>query len=200
MTFEQQLYLLLIDKGVLAVLAFTLWHFYSRQKERTSTEMSEAIALLERQLSDFYWPMKYHLETDSALWERVPALSDDATLPEEAGRALERDAVIPNHEAALEVIEKGFGLIASDTRLTDAVVRYVRHVTVYRALRCSNQDLNPIDVEEPFPPDLHDLVETGLVNTQYRLETLRRERWRSFRTEANGTMQPALRAAVDAER
>lgn len=199
MTFREEFILLLLDKGLLAGIAFVLWHFHSQsqhraetkqrkleqleeevrqlERERRRTEVSEEIALLERQLGEFLWPMQYFLQKDDALWERVPDLSSDAKLPKEAGRALERDAVIPNHEAALQTIEKHFGLIATNAKLADAIIRYVRHVTVYRALRLSNQVLNPIDVNEPFPPDLPEMIEQVTASVRQRLEQLRRQRW-----------------------
>lgn len=190
---------MLAEKVLLAGIAFVLWHFYSRsqkkteavelkrekleeelrllRKDRQRTEAGEQIALLERQLSAFLWPMTYFLQKDDALWKRVPQLSREAKLPEDAGRILERDAVIPNHEAALQTIEKHFGLIATDAKLAEEIVKYVRHVTVYRALRSSNQSLNPMDVDEPFPADLGRLIEHATTNVRQRLEQLRRERY-----------------------
>jgi hypothetical protein len=197
--FERGVALLLLDKGVLAGIAFTLWHFYSGvqqrreasfrqmaqladevrqlQRDRRRTEIGEEIALLERQLTDFLWPMQYFLHKDGALWERVPQLSNLATLPDETGRALELEAVIPNHEAALATIEKHFGLIADNPELADEIIRYVRHVAVYRALRSSNQHANPIDVGEPFPKELPDLIRQATATTRQRLNELRAQRF-----------------------
>ena len=199
MTFNEQVFLIILEKGLIAGIAFILWHFYTTsqkkkeslaqhqqqlkdeirilQRDRTRTEVAEEIALLERQLSEFLLPMTYHLQKDDALWRQVPQLCEDARVSKKTGTFIEADVIIPNHVSAVQTIEKSFGLLADNAPLSEAVVKYVRHVVVYQALRDSKEDLNPIDVNEPFPDELPELILIATTKARNRLASLRQERW-----------------------
>jgi hypothetical protein len=200
--FGQKLLVLLIDKVLIAGIAFVLWHYYSRlqrrreaeaqkvdelrqqlralQEQKARTELADQITLLERQLTEFYWPFKYCINIDSAVWEKVPQLNAAAKMPGDAGHALEKETILTNHERALDVIEKSFGLVASDQQLVDVITRYVRHVAVYRALRAGGAGENPIDVGEPYPEDLPGVIEDRMATAQKELDTLRQRRFGSI--------------------
>lgn len=118
MEFLENLALLLIDKVIIAGIAFYVWHLYNKnrevkkdeaqkrkeletklyniEKERKQTELNERIFLLEQQLEKFYWPISLCMKNDDAVWRRVPSLYDDGTqLPTEAGSLVEKEFLIP---------------------------------------------------------------------------------------------------------
>ena len=82
MNFYQQLILTLLDKlaiGVLLLLAsFILNRAIESYKSRKAIENQMAkirdekrLEFLERQLSEFYWPLYIRLEKDRPIWERI---------------------------------------------------------------------------------------------------------------------------------
>ena len=135
MEFIKKLALLVIDKVIIAGIAFYLWHLYTKsqeakkeeaekrkelenqlrriKKEKDKTELNEKIILLEQQLEKFYWPISLCMKNDDAVWQRVPSLYDDGNqLPTESGAVVEKEFLLPNHEKAVKVIEDNFHLIS----------------------------------------------------------------------------------------
>ena len=82
MNFQEQLIITLIDKlaiGVLLLLgAFLLNRAMEGYKSRKAIENQMAkirdekrLEFLERQLSEFYWPLYIRLEKDRSIWKRI---------------------------------------------------------------------------------------------------------------------------------
>ena len=199
----ENLYLLLIDKVIIAGIAFFLWHLYSKnqgarreevekrkdleeqieqiKKQKHETEIREKIDLLELQLERFYWPISLFMKNDDAVWHRVPSLYDDGTqLPTKAGASVEEYFLLPNHDKAVKVIEDNFHLIGSNEDLIQELIKYIRHVAVFKSLRLSGAKENPIDVGEPFPKGLVKLIEIETNRKMEELEVLRDKRWKSI--------------------
>jgi hypothetical protein len=198
-SFRERLAILLIDKVVIAGIAFLRWHLYTKRKEveavlrkklesveeekrslereKRRSELSEKINFVSEKLQNFYWPIALHLKKGDAVWEKIPALSNsDASLPKEMGNIIEKEFLIPNHEKAVTLIESNFALVAEDEELVKLMIAYIRHVAVYRALRISDLRLNPIDMGEPFPAEMVGALETRMaecIDELSRLKELR---------------------------
>lgn len=200
MSFYDNIILLIVDKVIIAGIAFYLWHLYSNRKkeiekeeekikllelrieeekkDKKNTELHEKILLLEDQLKFFYWPLSICLKNDSAVWQRVPSLYDDENqLPTDAGEIVERDFLIPNHEKAVSIIEENFHLVGENDKLIKLLVKYIRHVAVFKSLRLSQATVNPIDVNEPFPTKIIELIENETKRKNLEIQTLKQERW-----------------------
>ncbi len=201
MTFGEELILLVIDKVIIAGIAFYLWHLYQKKqyrekeevekrrgleeqikqlsRDKFEIELNEKMTLLEQQLERFYWPLSLCMKNDDAVWQRVPSLYEDGTqLPTEAGSSVEKEFLLPNHEKAVKVIEDNFHLIGGNEFLIQELLKYIRHVAVFKSLRLSGAELNPIDVDEPFPQGLGKLIEEETLKKREELEVLRKQRWR----------------------
>jgi len=62
------------------------------------------IALLEQRLESFLWPLTLYLGIDSALWRKIPSLTDGVhVLPSKAGQLVETQLLLPNHFRAFEL-------------------------------------------------------------------------------------------------
>lgn len=201
MGFGEELGLLITDKVIIASLAFYLWHLYQKKqdkekkeaekrrgleekikqlnKNKVETELNERISLLEQQIERFYWPLSLYMKNDDAVWQRVPSLYEDGSqLPTKAGSSVEKEFLLPNHEKAVKVIEDNFHLIGENEVLIQELLKYIRHVAVFKSLRLSGAELNPIDVDEPFPPGLGELIESETSKKRDELEILRKQRWK----------------------
>ena len=199
MSFGEQIALLLVDKVLIAGIAAAIWWVYSTrrreldrvqqhadiaEKEARDLKMESALRMIderifqtEQKLEKLLWPLVLCMRKDDAIWQRVPGLYDDSSqLPTEAGILVERNFLLPNHSRGVELIEQNFHFVATDDALMEPMIQYIRHVAVFKSLRVSRSDLNPIDVGEPFPSNLSELLEKNLDKTKRELAELRERR------------------------
>jgi len=109
MSFYEQLILTLIDKlaiGVLLLFAsFILNRAIESYKSRKAIETQMAkirdekrLEFLERQLSEFYWPLYIRLEKDRAVWERILDIdNEEDNLEQRLGVAIEKEVILPRY-------------------------------------------------------------------------------------------------------
>lgn len=145
----------------LGVIVKSMWDQRQAGLAERRTQAREArIRHLEAQLKLFYWPVYMRLMRDNALWPHLERRSGSDMEKANLGRALEREVVLPNHAALLQIIEANLHLAAGDEAVLEQVKRYVRHVAVFQALRAaglSHQD--PIAHDEPWPGNLFPTIE-----------------------------------------
>jgi hypothetical protein len=105
---------------------------------------SSGTVRLEKQLSQFYWPVYLYLEKDNLIWERLQDRDQD---PESAAsklsRQIEGGVILPNHREAMSTIEGNLHL-AADSAIVDGSLRYVRHVKLYEMLRLAGSEDDPV--------------------------------------------------------
>lgn len=199
MEYADRLWLLLWDKGALAlgslVIGALLNNYLSRRsrlddrnaiarddlarrkREASLQRIDAQIAFLERRLDALLWPLTLCLRIDDVIWKKIPGLHADATnLPTAAGKLVEAQALLPNHERAVELIEKHFHLIAHEDDLIRPLVDYVQHVAILRALRAAGVELNPVDVDARYPPRLSSAVHKVLTRSIEELGELKTRR------------------------
>jgi hypothetical protein len=81
--------------------------------------------------------------------------------------------LLPNHDAIVSIIQSKIHLAESDKNTFAEMLKYVRHVSVYRAMRAANCfDKDPIALGEPFPKDLLPRIETATTKLQLRYDSL----------------------------
>lgn len=192
MTFYEQLTITLVDKaaiGALLLLAgFGLNRLLerfkadrARENEREKLRNQKQVDYLERQLSEFYNPICIRLHIDGATWRRIlDRQHGDDDLRSKVGRQIEKDVLLPNHEAVVSIIQSKIHLAVADADELAVMLAYVRHVAVYRAMRAvSCYDRDPIALGEPWPKDFLPIIE----RTQARLqEEYNRLVWAGIRT------------------
>jgi hypothetical protein len=118
-----------------------------------ATQRDHRLAFVEKQLSLLYWPLYMRLQQHEA-----------------SRRHVERDHDVPGHADAVALIEKHAYLI-DDEELLAALLRYVRHVAVGRAVHAGGgashaRPGEPGGPGEPYPEDLLALVERKLAATR----------------------------------
>jgi hypothetical protein len=179
--------------------ARTLMHALIQQRQKVEDELTvgrhaRRLAFLEKQLSTFYWPLYLRLEKDNAMWKRIAHLTDDARdpLPAEAGHAVERGYILPNHAEAVALIEQNAHLI-DDEDLFAELLHYVRHVAVYQAVRGTPElkGRDPRHLGEPFPETLFPLVEGKLRTLQDEYRRLLHSTVLDREERAGGRADPA---------
>jgi|SRR5471030_33574 len=145
-----------------------------RRREAVLQIIDTQIAFLERRLNEFLWPLSLCLRIDGAIWTKIPELHAGArNMPTKAGQLIETQTLLPNHYRAVSLIEKNFHLVADEGDLILQLIDYVQHVAVFKALRTTSLELNPIDVEAEFPAALPDEVQRVLAQSLSALCKLR---------------------------
>jgi len=190
MTFRQQFILTVLDKGLLALIVavagYSLTKSIEAFKGRQALENDLAKArdqkqleLLQSQLSQFYWPVYLRLQMDNVVWERLLQRCSNDHVRSQLGLRIEKDFILPNHEATSNIIEANIHLAAPESQLMDAILKYLRHVAVYRALRAGGNDgIDPIAVGELWPGDVFPAVREATLRKQRDFEALLKQRER----------------------
>jgi hypothetical protein len=182
--FEQQIWLTILDKFALAALAAIggfwlnriLERFKSdraRENERERLRAQKQLDYLERQLSEFYYPIYIRLYVDGAVWTKILARDKNDELRKAVGEHIEKNVLLPNHEAIVSIIQSKIHLSESDKTAFEVMLKYIRHVSVYRAIRAANCfDKDPIALGEPFPTELLPLIEKVTAKLQLQYDSL----------------------------
>jgi hypothetical protein len=179
--FGQKVWLLVIDKLLIAAIAAAAGFWLSRllenvkadlalQNERKRIRGEKQLDYLERQLSEFYYPLYIGLHVDGAVWNTILARDRGDDLREKIGEQIEKDVLLPNHEKMISIIQSKIHLAEADQGAFDLMLKYIRHASIYRAMRKADCfDKDPIHLDEPFPSDLLPTIEktTGLLQQRY---------------------------------
>ncbi|ACY17183.1 hypothetical protein Hoch_4692 [Haliangium ochraceum DSM 14365] len=201
MDFDERIIITILDKAVFGALLVGLGFWLNKRMElfRSSRSFMNAIleqrrsidtklllarrdrrmAFLQAQLSELYWPLYLRLEKDNTMWKRLEHLRREGepprvnALPESAARAMEQGYILPNHHEAVALIEKHAHLI-DDSEVLAQMLRYVKHVATFDALRASDEfpETNPSTLGEPFPEELFPLVERKLASLRKEYEQM----------------------------
>ena len=161
-----------MDQALLTTLAAaagfiskSLWDLYwKRRGDLEAAARQKRIDFLERQLSLFYWPLYIHLQKNNVVWDhllsRKPAEIETMQV---VTHQLYHCFLLPNHENTLKLIEANIHLAQPDEELEGLILCFIRHVTIFRALRDGGlKNVDPIAVGEPWPRELFPAVERRL--------------------------------------
>lgn len=159
-------------------MAKSLWDLYWQRRERHESMAAEKrIQLYERQLSEFYWPLYLHLQKNNVIWEHLiegPRHSGRSRgnegLAKEMDQKLLESFFLPNHEAMVELIESNAYLAQPDSEFERLILRFIRHVTIFKVMRAARMRADPIAVGEPWPADFFPAVERRLRSLQSRYD------------------------------
>ena len=153
----------------------------------TIAQYNAELELIERQISEFYWPIYLRLEKDNVMWKRIKSLSSEKSLlPEAASEAIEKEFILKNHQEIVEIIESKIHLAenSNDSKeLINELLKYIKHVAIYKTIRSIKelQRFNPIDLNEPFPERIHPLIENKFIELQNRYEHLKKVKFGELR-------------------
>ncbi|MEB3337378.1 MAG: hypothetical protein VKJ46_07955 [Leptolyngbyaceae bacterium] len=142
------------------VVAKSFWdRLMEKQEEIARLKRNKKLEILERQLSEFYWPLYLRLEKDNGSWNKV---FDDGkgNLSLDIKRKLETGFILPNHDAIMEILETKMHLARAHKELLDEILKYIKHVALYKAIRGAGiLDKDPYNFGEPFPSQLFQLLQ-----------------------------------------
>ena len=148
--------------AVAGFLGKSAWDLYWKRKEqRESFSRQKRLDFLEKQLSQFYWPLYLHLQKNNVIWQHlVDGKSFDHEIKKRVDKQLYGSLVLANHDDMVKVIESFIHLAQADKKLEELLLRFIRHVAIFKALRQVGIDnIDPIGLGEPWPQELFPKVE-----------------------------------------
>jgi hypothetical protein len=134
-----------------------LWDFYfAKKKERETLALTKKIEFLERQLSEFYWPVYLRLQKSTIVTNRIHDVREEqSSLKFKLIAEIEKSLILPNHDETVKIIETHIYLAQPDEKLTELLLKYINHVAVYKALRSAGEyKLLPYELGEGWPFEL----------------------------------------------
>lgn len=188
LSFHEQLIITLMDKaligGIVAVAGFWANRYLESFKSRRELENElsklrdqKRLEILESQLSKFYWPLYLRLQMDNVVWRRILDRTAEDEVKRSVAGQIDENFILPNHEAMRTTIEGNIHLARADQGLFDALLRYLRHVAVYKALRASGiRNVDPVALGEGWPKDLFVKIEEATLARQKEFDQMIRER------------------------
>jgi hypothetical protein len=146
----------------------------SFENELARLRDAKHIDFLEKQLSQFYWPIYMRLEIDSAVWEKIlDRRNGEDEVRRKIGAEIEKTFILPNHEEIVRLMESNIHLAVPDPKTLQAMLQYIRHVAVYKAMRAAGcDDKDPIHLGEPWPDSLFPLIKKTVDDLQGQYDRL----------------------------
>jgi hypothetical protein len=154
-------------------LGKSAWDLYwKRREQRESIARQKRIDFLEKQLSQFYWPIYFHLQKNNVVWEHlISGKSSYQSIKDQVDVQLYSSFFLPNHERIIEIIESNIHLAQPNEILEGLLLRFIRHVTIYKALRqVGLQNVDPIALGEPWPAELFSEIEQRMTVLQQEFD------------------------------
>jgi hypothetical protein len=144
-----------------------------RQSDRERLLAQKHLDYLERQLTEFYYPLYIGLYVDSAVWDTILARNKDDPLRKAIGERIEKDVLLPNHDRMLSVIQSKIHLADADADSFALMLKYVRHASIYKAMRSAGCfDKDPYHLGEPFPKEFISRIESTTDKLQNKYDAL----------------------------
>jgi hypothetical protein len=164
------------------LLILIVGFFLNSYSERTKREHTQQEGVtnskrsyIEKQLSQFYYPIQLRLNKDNAFFTTSRNEKVDETLR----KKIEDDFMIPNHEEILRIIDDHFDLIKNESEddsqvkpLINAIKAYERHVAIYKVLKGTGDLRKPIQVGEKFPKEFFTLIDRRIADLENQRDKL----------------------------
>jgi hypothetical protein len=171
---------IIVEKGLLALIIAIAGYWISKyleiskqkitlQNKIRETNRDKIYTIVEKQLSNFYYPIYFRLQKDNALWKLSSQLyGERSTMPQETNDIIEREYILKNHNEVLSIIENNIHFIEMDSQFQESINAYIKHVAVYDTIRKvhSTNKLNPIDFDAPYPKSFIEMINNRMTILQ----------------------------------
>ncbi len=123
-------------------------------------------------LENFYRPILHRLKKDDEIWRLSSKLSTSPdALPKDASENLEENVILPNHREIVQILKEFSHLKLKDPLLDEEIGKYIRHVAIFETIRRTDSmsDLNPIDLNSPYPQGFKAAIERHIEQLEVEL-------------------------------
>lgn len=186
MTLRDEIIKIVLDKLAIGSLLLLAGYLINKSIERFKSAQSlknelnkqrfvTQLQLLERQLSEFYWPIYLRLQKDNVVWKRLLDRKKDKSDPlNKIGTEIETHFILPNHDEIVKIIETKIHLAKPNEELLEPLLAYMKHVAVYKASKSAgysdvHNDPFLIKLQEPWPEGFFPAIEkrTKALQSEY---------------------------------
>ena len=146
-----------------------------RTLDSESHRREKRAAFLERQLSQFYWPLLFLLRRNQIVWRQVMNRGNTPdTLSRELHFKLSREFFYPNNEKMMKIIEEKYFLAQPSIELNEEIDRFLAHQSVFQGIRQSlgEEDVDPVRFGVPWPQGFLPAIETETEALQMEYDRL----------------------------
>lgn len=100
------------------------------------------------------------IEKDNAIWQAILSKKENVdSFKFRLANTIEKNYVLQNHNEILEIIMNYTHLAEPDGILTDAISKYIRHITIYKATRETGEEKTfPLELGAEWPQELYPLI------------------------------------------
>ena len=182
---NRELFKIVVDKFAIGLLIILAGYVLNRAIERFKAaealrnelykqRFAAKLNRVERQLSEFYWPIYLRLQMDNTVWRRLLDKNRDDSDPLKViGNQIEVDFLLPNHGEIVKIIESKIQLAEPDKALQALLLEYINHVAIYNAATTAGfKDLHNTQREllTPWPDGLFGAIEARTLSLQKNYE------------------------------
>ncbi|MCC2591675.1 hypothetical protein [Chryseobacterium sp. MFBS3-17] len=141
---------------------------------------NKKIEILENRLQKFYWPILIRVEKDNAIWQSILSKKEkNDSFKFRLADTIEKNYVLKNHDEILDIIMNYTHLAEPDQLLTDVIRKYIRHITIYKAIReLGEEETFPLELDAEWPQELYPLLKER--TEQYQTELNRKKMFKLF--------------------
>lgn len=124
------------------------------------TLRNKKIEILENRLERFYWPILIRLEKDNSVWESILSKrEDESNLLFKVAKNVEHEFIMKNHQEIMDLLSSNIHIAAADEELKDCIRRFIKNVTLYKALRSAGEEkLFPYALGAEWPEDFYFII------------------------------------------
>lgn len=130
-------------------------------------KIEKQLTFFQKQLEEFYWPILLRLEKNNAIYTSMGQ--------KYVGITLDTAVILPNHLEVVKIIEDKIYLATPDDDFMKAIMKYVRHVKVYWALRKIGENkLYPdkLKAEFDYPTEFYERIKKETTSLQEKYNKL----------------------------
>ena len=146
----------LVLTTAIAVIGYLGKSVYDLYLERRKKK----IQVIEDKLKLFYWPILIRLEKDNSIWETILSKRQDPeSVQYKIANQVERNTILKNHQEVLDIIDNYVYIAEPDQTLTEEIKKYIKNVTIYKALRESGEEIMfPIALGATWPNMFYPII------------------------------------------
>ncbi len=148
---------LAIGSAIIGFVSKSIWdYFWKARFDKNQAALRKRTDFLERQLSEFYWPILIQLEKNDMVWNQVKN-SDlvKGTISNEFYNKMKQEFFFPNNEEILRIIETKFYLSQSPDSLNSLIQEFVKHQSIFQGIKLHlKDDTLPDEFGIPYPAAL----------------------------------------------
>ncbi len=128
---------------------------------------------IEDKLKLFFWPVLIRLEKDNAIWETILSKRQDTnSIQYKIANQVEKNSILKNHQEVLGIIDSYAYLAEPDTLLTEEIKKYIKNVTIYKALRESGEEtMFPLALGAAWPEHFYSIIKSKTEYYQAKLNS-----------------------------